>query len=204
MISAKTIGRLSLYRRLLLQLAADGVKYIYSHDLAAEAGVSAAQVRRDIMYIGYSGNPNRGYDVQELIQSIGNFFDAPDVQNIAIIGVGNLGRAIMAYFTGRREKLHIAAVFDNDPNKYGRVIHGYRCYDVEMLSQIAIDLSISIGAICVPAGFAQKVADNLVLAGIRGILNFAPVPLHVPPDIYVENIDMTMAMEKVAYFARKM
>lgn len=203
MISAKTIGRLSLYRRLLLQLAADGVKYIYSHDLAAEAGVSAAQVRRDIMYIGYSGNPNRGYDAQELIQSIGNFFDAPDVQNIAIVGVGNLGRAIMAYFTGRREKLHIAAVFDSDPDKYGRVIHGYRCYDVEMLPQVANELNITIGAICVPAAVAQKVADKLVLAGIGGILNFAPVPLHVPSDIYVENIDMTMAMEKVAYFARK-
>ncbi|MCE5250964.1 redox-sensing transcriptional repressor Rex [bacterium] len=202
MISGKTIGRLSLYRRLLNELVRDAVKNIYSHELAARAGVTAAQVRRDIMNIGYSGNPNRGYDVQLLIEGIGNFLDTAEGQKVALIGVGNLGRAILAYFSGRRPKLSIVAAFDNDPEKYGRVIQGCRCYPIDQIQKIVQELDIRIATLCVPAGVAQDIADMLVQSGIKGILNFAPVPLHVPRNIYVEDIDLTMSFEKVAYFAR--
>ena len=202
MISAKTIGRLSLYRRLLRTLIDDGRQNIYSHELAAMAGASAAQVRRDIMNIGYSGNPNRGYDVGELAKSIGNFIDTPDGQRAALVGVGNLGRAILAYFAGRRPKLSIEAAFDNDPQKVARVIKGCRCYPIEKLNTVIQKKNISIGIITVPAGEAQKAADYLIQTGVKGLLNFAPVPLKVPSNIYVEDIDMTMSLEKVAYFAR--
>ena len=202
MASGKTIGRLSLYRRLLNNLATEGKDTIYSHELADLAGASAAQVRRDIMNIGSSGNPNRGYDINKLILGIGNFLDAPQVQYVALIGVGNLGRAILTFFTGRRPKLTIVAAFDIDADKFGRVIHGCPCYTMDQMKEIVAERNIKLAALCVPAIEAQNVASKLVDAGFKGILNFAPVPLHVPDHVYVEDIDMTMSLEKVAYFAR--
>jgi len=202
MISNKTIGRLSLYRRLLKDVINDNQRNIYSHELAGLAGATAAQVRRDIMNIGYSGNPNRGYDARELATSIGNFLDHPDGQRAALLGVGNLGRALLAFFSGRRPKLSIDAAFDIDPKKFGRVIHGCHCYSTEDLATVIPEKNISIGIITVPANEAQKACDNLVRIGIHGILNFAPVPLKIPSNVYVEDIDMTMSLEKVAYFAR--
>ena len=203
MIPDKTIGRLSLYRRLLNRLLAEGVKNIYSHQLAAMAGVTAAQVRRDIMSIGCSGNPNRGYDAADLAASIGLSLDDPEGQRVALVGVGNLGRAILAYFTGRRPRLSIVAAFDNDPRKYHRVIQGCRVYPIENLSEVVAELGITVGIIAVPANDAQQVADTLVREGIKGILNFAPVRIRVPSNVHVEDIDMTMSLEKVAYFARR-
>ncbi|MHB9027947.1 MAG: redox-sensing transcriptional repressor Rex [Candidatus Latescibacterota bacterium] len=203
MIPDKTIGRLSLYRRLLNRLIGEGVRSVYSHQLASLARVTPAQVRRDIMSIGYSGNPNRGYDILELVESIGQSLDDPEGQRAALVGVGNLGRAILTYFAGRRPKLTIVAAFDSDPRKCDRVIQGCRCHRIERLADVVSELGIDIGAITVPAGEAQRVADLMVRAGIRGILNYAPVRLQTPNNVYVEDIDMTMSMEKVAYYARK-
>lgn len=203
MIPDKTIGRLSIYRRILNRLLSEDVKNVFSHQLAVMAGVTPAQVRRDIMSIGYSGNPNRGYGVNDLIESIGLSLDDPLGQQVALVGVGNLGRAILTYFSGRRPRLVIVAAFDNDPKKFDRVIQGCRCYNIERLDEVVHELKITIGAITVPSGEAQKVANALVRAGVKGILNFAPVRIQVPLNMYVEDIDMTMALEKVAYFARK-
>lgn len=201
--SDKTIGRLSLYRRLLNRLQSEGAGNTFSHQLASLAGVTAAQVRRDLMAIGYSGTTKRGYEVPELIESIGQFLDAARGQGAALIGVGNLGRAILSYFTGRRPNLAIVAAFDSDPYKVDRVIHGCRCYSLEDMSAVVKANDIRVGIITVPAAVAQSVADMLVAAGVRGILNFAPIRLRVPHHTYVEDIDMTMSLEKVAYFARK-
>jgi len=201
--SEKTIGRLSLYRRLLNSLKAEGVRNVYSHQLAAMAGGSAAQVRRDIMAIGYTGTPAHGYDVESLIDSIGNFMDAPGGMGAGLVGVGNLGRAILAYFSGRRPKLSIVAAFDSDPAKTQRVIHGCPCYPMEQLRATVKEKNIRIGVISVPAPKAQDVAEQLIEAGVKGILNFAPVRLHVPSSVYVEDNDITTSLEKVAYFARK-
>jgi len=203
MRSERTIGRLSLYRRLLRELESAGVNNIYSQELARMAGVTAAQVRRDIMAIGYSGSPARGYDVHALGESIGDYLDAPGGQGVALVGIGNLGRAIMAFFSGRRPRLAIVAAFDADPYKVNRVIHGCRCYPAEEIGQVVREQNITVGIITVPASEAQNVAETLVRAGVRGILNFAPVPLRVPAGVYVEQIDMTMALEKVAFFARQ-
>ncbi|HUS58961.1 MAG TPA: redox-sensing transcriptional repressor Rex [Planctomycetota bacterium] len=199
----KTIGRLSLYRRLLNGLVASGVKNVYSHELAKMAGVTAAQVRRDMMAVGYSGSPTRGYDVRALVESIGESLDAPEGQGVALVGIGNLGRAIMAYFTGRRPRLSIVAAFDSDPAKVNRVIHGCRCHSTAEMPEVVRDLGIKIAIITVPSSEAQAVTDALVHAGVTGLLNFAPSPLRVPPGVYVEDIDMTMSLEKVAFFARQ-
>jgi len=203
MISRRTIGRLSLYRRLLNEMQAEGSLSVYSHDLAAKAGVTAAQVRRDVMYVGYTGSPTRGYSVSGLAEAIGTFLDAPEPQSVALVGVGNLGRAILAFFSGRRPKLSVVATFDSDPNKIGRVIHGCRCYAVDEMETRLPEMGVGVAILTVPAGAAQGVAEMLVRAGVRGILNFAPVPLRLPQTVFVEDIDMTVSLEKVAYFARQ-
>ncbi|MBE3099508.1 MAG: redox-sensing transcriptional repressor Rex [Planctomycetes bacterium] len=203
LISDRSIGRLSLYRRLLNVLQAEGARNIYSHQLAAMAGCTAAQVRRDLMAVGYSGSPTHGYEVGRLIESLREFLDAPGGQGVALVGVGNLGKAILSYFLGRRPNLRIVGAFDNDPYKANRVIHGCRCYAMESLPEVIQGQRIRLGIITVPAQAAQDVADALVQAGIRGILNFAPVRLRVPGHVHVEDIDMTVSLEKVAYFARQ-
>ena len=201
-VSGKTIGRLSLYRRVLYGLLADGERSVYSHQLAALVGGTAAQVRRDMMAVGYTGSPTRGYDITDLTRAINNFLDAAQGQSVALVGVGNLGKAILSYFAGRRPRLSIEAAFDTDPAKVNRVIHGCRCYPLDDLERVVQSRGIEIGVLTVPADQAQDVAEYLVRSGVLGILNFAPVRLSVPDHVYVEDIDMTMSLEKVAFFAR--
>jgi len=201
--SAKTIGRLSLYRRLLVGLLERGVTHVYSHELAATAAVTAAQVRRDVMSVGCTGSPTKGYDVRALAEGIGRVLDGPTVQQVALVGVGNLGRAILAYFAGRRPNLKIVVAFDRDAAQAGRVVHGCPCHHVDELSRVVAELGVTVAIIAVPAGEAQAVADLLVAAGIRGVLNFAPRPLRAPAGVYVEHVDMTTSLEKVAFFARR-
>lgn len=203
MASNKTIGRLSLYRRLLRESAAKGEQNLYSHQLAALAGVTPAQVRRDVMTVGYSGSPAHGYDVRALSDSIGGFLDAPEHEGIALVGVGNLGRALLAYFVGRSPKFSIVAAFDNDPGKVNRVIHGCRCYSVEQIPDVVREKDIRMAMISVPASEAQVTATALCSAGVRGLLNFAPVRLWVPEGVYIEDMDVTLTLERVSFFARQ-
>jgi redox-sensing transcriptional repressor len=202
-VSEKTVGRLSIYRRILADLLAEGVSSLHSHQLASRAGVTAAQVRRDLMVTGYDGSPKHGYILEQLNHSLESFFDAPSGQNFALIGVGNLGRALLAFFSGRRPKLRISAAFDTNPRKYDRVIHGCRCYSTNELPSVAKQESISLAILAVPAAVAQNAAECAARAGISGFLNFAPHPLRMPSGIYVENVDLTMALEKVAFFSRR-
>jgi redox-sensing transcriptional repressor len=202
-ISERTIGRLSLYRRVLSELLAEMTRHVFSHQLAVLSGLTAAQVRRDVMVVGYTGSPTKGYDVQELMESIGRFLDASEPQPVALVGVGNLGRAILAYFAGRRPNLTIVAAFDRDPYKADRVVHGCRCYHTRDLAQVMSEQGICTAIVAVPAGDAQEAADMLVSAGAKGLLNFAPAHLRVPLGIYVENVDITTSLEKVAFFARQ-
>jgi len=202
-ISAKVVARLSLYRRLLASEAAGGARHIYSHQLATRAGVSAEQVRRDMMAVGYNGTPIRGYCIAELMNCIDGLLDAAQGQNAAIVGLGNLGRAITVYSAGRWPKLSIVAAFDHDPAKVGQVINGCTCYQDADIPRIVAERNIRVAIVAVPASEAQKVADSLVEAGVKGILNFAPARLRVPPDVYVENMDVAVSLEKVAYFARQ-
>lgn len=204
MFPDNVVGRLSLYRRLLRVLVNRGVRYVFSHDLAAMARVTAAQVRRDVMQLGFSGSPARGYDVQGLTDSIGAALDNPAGEDVALVGIGKLGRAILAFFEGRRPKLRIAAAFDTDAAKINRVIHGCRCYPFEELEGVLHRQGIRCAIITVPVDAAQAVAGKLVRAGVKGILNFAPAPLVVPDSVYVESMDVTTALEKVAYFGRQL
>jgi redox-sensing transcriptional repressor len=202
-ISAKVIGRLSLYRRFLVEVRREGSTHVFSHDLARLAGVTAAQVRRDLMGVGYSGSSVRGYEVEALIGSIGKVLDSEAPEGIALVGLGNLGRAILDYVGGRRSGQQIVAAFDVDRAKVNRVIHSCRCYGMEDLAEVVEEQGIGTALITVPANAAQEVAERLVGAGVRGILNFAPVRLRVPEGVFVEDVDVAMVLEKVAYFARQ-
>lgn len=202
-LSKKTVERLSVYHRELLELENEGAEHIFSHQLAKRAGVSPVQLRHDIMGIGYSGSPARGYEVSEMLKSIAKQLQSTKQQNVAIVGIGNLGRAIMAYFHGRRENLRIIAGFDTDPQKTNRTISGCYCYAMNDIERICKYHKIRTAIIAVPEKEAQDIAEKLVQVGVRGIMNFAPVRLVLPDSIYVENLDMALTLEKVAYFARQ-
>jgi redox-sensing transcriptional repressor len=199
----RTVGRLSLYRRLLNELAATRLSHVHSHVLAAKAGLTAAQVRRDLMVIGYTGTPYHGYDVDKLREYIDAFLFPEFEQKVALAGVGNMGRAILSFFSGRRPKLRIVASFEKNPDKFNRVIAGCPCYPIEEAETVIRELGISIGIIAVPAEEAQYVATSFVNAGIRGILNFARTALRIPQHVFMENIDIAMSMDKVAFYARQ-
>lgn len=201
--SEKTIERLLLYRRLLRNLNAGEMDHLYSHQLSGLLGVPSAQIRRDLMVIGYSGSPSKGYHVLELIKSIGAFVDPPEKIGVGLFGLGHLGRAILAYFKGRVPQLEIRAAFDINPEKTNRIYHGCRCYPSHMMESIIKENNIAIGILSVPADAAKEMAQQMVDAGIRGILNYAPVNLSLGPEIHVENRDMIIAVEKVAHFMYK-
>jgi redox-sensing transcriptional repressor len=201
--SSKTVERLILYRTLLRHSQREIGSKIFSHQLAKLAGVTPAQVRRDLMSVGYAGSPAHGYELDKLLESIGGQIDPKTKHEVALVGIGHIGRAILAYFNGRSGLLEITAAFDTDPSKVNRVIQGCRCHPMDELADVIRSQNIITGIITVPADAAQTVAEKLVEAGVRGILNYAPVRLRVPDNVYMEDRDMVLAVEKVAYFSRE-
>jgi len=202
MLPERTVERLSEYRRSLLQCLEEGKTHIFSHELDELHHNTAVQVRRDIMFIGYTSMQRKGYDVRELINVIGDILDSEQGLNVAVIGVGNLGRAITTYFIGKRSKLNIIATFDVDTTKIDRVISGVKCYPLSRLKEIVEKEDISIAIMTVPADSASEVSTQLVDSGIKGVLNFTTVPLQVAPDVYMDEYDMITSLEKVAYFVK--
>jgi len=199
----KTVERLCKYRRVLYNTLAENKQHIFSHELANLLHITPVQVRRDIMLIGYSGTLRKGYDIKDLIHLIGEILDTTTGQKAAIIGLGNLGSSILSYFNGKRAKLSIEAAFDVDPNKIDRVFAGVKCYHINQLPQIIKDENIKLAILTVPANQCINIADTLIMAGIKGIMNFTPKSLNVPDNIYLEEYDMITSLEKIAYFIKQ-
>ncbi len=199
----KTVERLSQYRRALLMILSKEKMHVFSHEIAQMLHITPVQVRRDLMLIGYSGNLRKGYDIKELIELIGKIIDSEKGQRVAVVGLGNLGKAIISYIKGKRSKLSIIAAFDINPEKINRVYDGVACYHVNQMQDIIKQNNISIGIIAVPSEQAPVIAEALVLTGIKGLLNFTPKPLNVPPYVYLEEYDMITSLEKVAFYAKK-
>ena len=202
-LPGKTVERLSEYRRTLLACLNEKRNFIFSHDLAARLHITAVQVRRDLMLIGYSSAHRKGYDVKELVDTISAIIDSDEGMNVAIVGIGNLGRALAGYFKGKRSKLNLVASFDNDPQKTGKVISGVKCYPYDDLERMKEELKIQIAILTVPADFAKQIAEETIRFGIKGILNFTTVPLNVPSGVFLEEYDMITSIEKVAYFVKE-
>lgn len=202
-LPGKTVERLSEYRRTLLDCLKEKKNFIFSHDLAARLHITAVQVRRDLMLIGYSSVQRKGYDVRELIDTISKIIDSEESINVAVVGIGNLGRAVAGYFKGKRSKLNLVASFDNDPQKVNKVISGVKCYSYSEAEKVIRELNIRIAILTVPPDNAREITEELVRYGIRGILNFTTIPLNVPSDVFLEEYDMITSMEKVAYFVKE-
>jgi redox-sensing transcriptional repressor len=202
-ISRKTVGRLSLYRRLLDNLRESGTTNVYSHQLAHLAEVSATQVRRDFMVIGYSGSPNRGYQVNTCLASIESLLDGPTRQDVALVGLGRLGRSILAHFQGQRPFLRISAGFDTNPAVIGTTVEGCPVYSVDNLERIVAEQGIRIAILAVPPETAQTATEALVRAGVNSLVDFTSIPLRVPNDVFVDHVDITSALESAAFFARQ-
>lgn len=201
-IPEKTIERLSEYRRTLLKCHAQGITHIFSHVLAGMHGITAVQVRRDLMLIGFSSDTKKGYDVKVLIDFINSILYSEQTMNMAIIGMGHLGQAVTKYFNGKGLKLRITAAFDVDENKVGTTIDSIPCYHIDEFEDRVEEMDISIAIVSLPTSQASTIVLPIINAGIKGVLNFTSVPLNFPQGIVVENYDITTLLEKVAYFVK--
>ena len=199
-IPTPTIERAVLYKRILSDCQASGMKTVFSHELAELAQNTPAQVRRDIMLLGYESSSQRGYDIAILIEHLTRLLHGREDRAIALVGIGNIGRALISYFSNREVYGTIVAAFDNDPKKENLIIAGCPCYHTDSFESVVEELGVSTGIITVPAGQAQLVADRMVRAGITGILNFAPVILNLPDHVICERIDIASSLEKLFYF----
>lgn len=201
-IPEKTIERLSEYRRTLLSCHRQGITHVFSHVLAGIHGITAVQVRRDLMLIGFSSDTKKGYDVKVLIEFINNILYGESIVNIAVIGMGHLGQAITKYFNSKQLKLRITAAFDIDPEKVGQRIDDIPCYHMNEFEEVVANNDISIVIVSLPTKAAMQLVVPIVNAGIKGVLNFTSAPLNFPQGIVVENYDITTILEKVAYFVK--
>ena len=202
-IPEKTVERLSEYRRSLLDCLDQGITHIFSHVLAGMHGITAVQVRRDLMLIGFSSDTKKGYDVKVLVEFISSILDSEEPMNIAIIGMGHLGQAITKYFNGKGLKLKIIAAFDIDGKKVGKVIDGVMCYNMDDFEEVVEDKDINMVVLSSPTEIASELVLPIINAGIKGVLNFTSRPLNFPRGIVVENYDITTLLEKVAYFVKE-
>lgn len=199
-VSGNVIGRLTRYRTLLLEQLAGQRTHVFSYEIAAAMRCADSQVRRDLMVIGTRGVPRHGYEVEALLERLDEALNLKSIHGVAVVGVGNLGRALIAFLESARASLRILAAFDRDPAKANRVHAGVKVHPMEELGRVVAEQGITLAVLCVPAASAQEAADLAVHAGVRGILNFAPVALRVPVDVAVEEIVITTYLEKLAYF----
>ena len=201
-IPEKTIERLSKYRMAVIGYQEGGKHHIFSHQLANLLHITPVQVRRDLMLIGHTGTLRKGYDLKELIANIGKLIDTEAGLNVAVVGLGNLGKALIHYLSEKKIKLSIVAAFDVNAEKINCDFNGVPCYHYDRLDEIVKEKDITIGIISVPADQATTVAENLVQVGIKGILNYSPKSLNVPSTVFLEEYDMITSLEKVAYFSK--
>ncbi len=200
-IPYSTVVRLAQYLKILERLEAVGTTKISSNELAKEAKVNSFLVRKDLSYFGEFGVRGVGYSVKVLITQVKRILGLNRQRNVILVGVGHLGRALLAYKGFREKGFHITGLFDSDPAKVGKEVDGVEIMSVFSLEEFAKKKgAISIGIICVPAFSAQFVANTLVAAGVKGILNFAPIPLSLPPNIVCINVDLTTNLEVISYY----
>lgn len=197
-IPAVVIPRLSLYYRVLLDSRRPD--FISSEEIAELSGFTAAQVRKDLAYFGQFGTPSKGYPVEELRQAIVKILGTDKEWNVALVGVGNLGSALLSYKGFGRLGFKIRCAFDNDLRKIGKNLEGITVQDISELASALKKENIRIAIMTVPAEAAQAVVDVLVKAGVGAILNFAPVRVASPIGVEVLNIDLSIELEKLAYF----
>ncbi|WP_372011014.1 redox-sensing transcriptional repressor Rex [Paenibacillus chitinolyticus] len=199
-ISEAVVKRLPIYLRFLTELSKKNVLTVSSQDLGQKLNLNPAQIRKDLAYFGEFGKKGIGYDVTYLIEKIRQILKLDRQIPVALVGAGNLGRALCNYNIYLRDQMKITAIFDSSPDKIGQVINNMSVLPMEHLADVIRDSSIRIGIITVPAPEAQNVANQFVKAGIEAILNFAPSILKVPEEIRVHHADFTAELQSLAYY----
>ena len=199
-ISKATVDRLPRYYRCLRQLTDEGVEIASSEELGRRLAINPEQIRKDLAFFGQFGKKGVGYYVTELKESIGNILGLDQHWNVAIIGMGHLGAALANYQGIARLGFHLVAIFDVNPVVIGTRVGERRVEDIAYLAEIIAERDVQIGVIAVPAAHAQDVADQLVAAGIRGIWNFAPVKLQVPPNVPFVSEDLSVGLSSLSYY----
>ncbi len=196
------VGRLPRYLQTLQRLQAEGVSSTSSQELGQRLGISAAQIRKDLSQFGGFGKQGTGYSVPYLINQLESILKVDRTWDIALIGAGDLGHAIARYQGFANRGFCICEVFDSDPKKIGSKIDDYVVRDAANMTEIIREKGLKVAMLTVPASVAQSVAEELVKAGIRAILNYAPVPLSLPPEVEVEYIDPIIQLQHMTYYLK--
>jgi len=199
-IPKETVGRLLTYLRVLLCLAEEGVETVSSHDLGDSCDVKPCVIRKDLSYFGGFGKRGVGYDVNGLIGQIRSILKLDKVMAAALVGVGNVGRALLANPQFEGEGFKIALAFDRDPDKIGRQVNGVVVEDVATLERRIQQAGIKLGIVAVGVSEAPAIAHRLADAGVKGILSFAPCPLNMPEGVKVICVDLATEMARLVYY----
>jgi redox-sensing transcriptional repressor len=194
------IGRLPIYLRALQQLSEKGILTTSSQELGEIIGISAAQIRKDISQFGEFGKQGTGYSVPFLIERLRDILKVDRVWEVVIVGMGDIGHALARYNGFTNRGFHINMVFDNDPEKIGQKIGEYEVLDTAKLAEKVKQNKIKIAMLTVPAASAQEMTDQLVKAGIKAILNYAPTSLNVPSHVHVQYIDPATHLQRMTYY----
>jgi redox-sensing transcriptional repressor len=202
-IPRKTIYRLSIYLRCLARLRENGIGTVSSEALAQAAGVKPTQLRKDLAYFGTFGTRGLGYDVADLSKKIADELGTSHLQPVVLVGVGHLGLALLSYRGFGKEGFEIVAAFDADPRRQRDKKVRQPILAMNKLPDFVRDNGVKMSILTAPAAAAQEVANQLVAAGIVGILNFAPIPLSVPEEVMVNNVNLAIELENLSYFIRE-
>ena len=194
------IGRLPIYLRALQRLADKGVHTTSSQELGEMIGISAAQIRKDISQFGEFGKQGTGYSIPFLVERLRDILKVDRVWDVAIIGMGDMGHALARYNGFANRGFHVTIVFDNDPNKIGQKVGEFEIFGTNLILEKIKQQRIKIAVLTVPASAAQEIADLLVKAGIKSILNYAPISINVPNDVHVQYIDPVTHLQRMTYY----
>lgn len=202
-IPRKTIYRLSVYLRCLQRLKENKIQTVSSEALARAAGVKPPQLRKDLTYFGQFGTRGLGYEVEQLAKMIGNLLGTSRLQPVILVGVGNLGSALLSYRGFEQEGFELVAAFDMDPDRHADREGTPPVLGMDRLSDFVRKNRIRMAMVAVPASAAQEVINELVDVGITGILNFAPIVAHVPENVMVNNVNLAIELENLSYFIQQ-
>jgi redox-sensing transcriptional repressor len=194
------IGRLPIYLRALQRLADQGIRNTSSQELGEMIGISAAQIRKDISQFGEFGKQGTGYSIPFLIERLQGILKVNRVWDVIIVGMGDMGHALARYNGFVNRGFNVAMLFDNDPEKVGQKVNGLEILDTNTLVDKVKENRIKVAMLTVPASTAQEVANLLVRAGVKAILNYAPIHLTVPKDVHVQHIDPATHLQRMTFY----
>jgi len=196
------IDRLPVYARALAALERNGREVVSSQELGTQLGVTPAQIRKDLSYFGRFGKQGRGYNVERLLEELHQILGLDRKWMMVVVGVGQLGRAVLSYGGFAPQGFHIIEAFDTDPRVIGEQVDSLTVKPVEQMREVLAGRAPDIGIVATPAASAQLVIDALVECGVKAILNYAPIAAHVPPYVHVKDIDPVLSLQSMTFYLK--